>query len=57
MCKLPTIALLVAAHVIAISVFGLFANALARTRRDAQRQVESQAWHLRQLLPAPQVGG
>jgi serine/threonine-protein kinase len=48
-----TVALLVLAHVIAIAAFALFANALARTRRDAQRQVESQAWHLRQLLPSP----
>ncbi|HEY4056953.1 MAG TPA: serine/threonine-protein kinase [Kofleriaceae bacterium] len=48
-----TIALIVAAHIIAISVFSVFASALARSRRDALRQVESQAWHLRQLLPAP----
>jgi hypothetical protein len=38
-----TTVLLVAAHVIAIAAFALFANALARTRRDAQRQVESHA--------------
>jgi serine/threonine-protein kinase len=50
----PTTALLIAANLIAIGVIGLFANALARSRRDAQRQVEIQAWHLRQLLPAAQ---
>ncbi|MBA2540136.1 MAG: hypothetical protein H0V17_10915 [Deltaproteobacteria bacterium] len=46
-----TVALLVGANVITIVVVGMFANALARSRRDAQRQVEIQAWHLRQLLP------
>jgi serine/threonine-protein kinase len=48
----PTTALLVSANVIIIVVVALFANALARSRRDAQRQVEIQAWHLRQLVPA-----
>jgi hypothetical protein len=38
--------------VITIVVVALFANALARSRRHAQRQVEIQAWHLRQLVPA-----
>ncbi len=47
---------LVALNVGAIVVIGLFANALARTRRDAQRTLEIQAWHLRQLLPvAPET--
>jgi eukaryotic-like serine/threonine-protein kinase len=46
-----TVALLVFANVMTIIVFGLFANKLAISRRDAQRQVEIQAWHLRQLLP------
>lgn len=46
-----TTSLLIAANVITIVVIGLFANALARSRRDAQRQAEAQAWHLRQLLP------
>ncbi|HWO17963.1 MAG TPA: serine/threonine-protein kinase [Kofleriaceae bacterium] len=48
----PTTALLVFAHVTTIVVIGLFAHALAASRRDAQRQVEIQAWHLRQLLPS-----
>jgi hypothetical protein len=48
----PTSALLVFAHVATIVVIGLFAHALAASRRDAQRQVEIQAWHLRQLLPS-----
>ena len=46
-----TSALLVVANVITIVVVGLFANALARSRRTAHRQLEIQAWHLRQLLP------
>ena len=47
----PTLVLMVFAHVMTIIVFGLFANRLAVSRRDAQRQVEIQAWHLKQLLP------
>ncbi len=47
-----TTGLLIVANVITTIVIGLFANALARSRRDAQRRVEIQAWHLRQLLPA-----
>ncbi|MEP6859827.1 MAG: serine/threonine-protein kinase [Deltaproteobacteria bacterium] len=46
-----TAGLLIGANLLTIVVFGLFANALARSRRDAQRQVQIQAWHLRQLLP------
>jgi eukaryotic-like serine/threonine-protein kinase len=46
-----TSAILIGANTLAIVVIGSFANALARARRDAQRQVEIQAWHLRQLLP------
>jgi eukaryotic-like serine/threonine-protein kinase len=46
-----TVLLLVFANVLTILVFGRFANKLAVSRRDAQRQVEIQAWHLRQLLP------
>jgi hypothetical protein len=45
-----TIALLVGTNVLIIVVIGLFANALAAARRDAQRQVTIQAWQLR---PAP----
>jgi len=47
-----TRALLIGGNVAAIVVIGLFANALAASRRDAQRQVTIQAWHLRQFLPA-----
>jgi hypothetical protein len=47
-----TSALLVFGNCMAIIVIGVFANALARSRREAQRSVEIQAWHLRQLLPA-----
>jgi serine/threonine-protein kinase len=47
----PTSALLIGANVLAIAVIGLFANALARSRHAAQRDLEIQAWHLRQLLP------
>jgi len=43
--------LLVGANVLPILVVGFFANALARSRRDAQRKAEIQAWHLRQLAP------
>jgi eukaryotic-like serine/threonine-protein kinase len=46
-----TVLLLVFANVLTILVFGRFANKLAVSRRDAQRQVEIQAWHLQQLLP------
>jgi eukaryotic-like serine/threonine-protein kinase len=46
-----TVLLLVFANVLGLLVFGLFANKLATSRRDAQRQVEIQAWHLSQLLP------
>jgi hypothetical protein len=46
-----TVVLLVFANVLTIFVFGRFANKLALSRRDAQRQVEIQAWHLQQLLP------
>ena len=46
-----TAALVIATNLVSIVVIGLFANALARSRRDAQQQVEIQAWHLRQLLP------
>jgi serine/threonine-protein kinase len=46
-----TSALLIFGNCMAIIVIGLFANALARSRREAQRSVEIQAWTLRQLLP------
>jgi serine/threonine-protein kinase len=47
-----TAALLIFGNCMAIIVVGMFANALARSRREAQRSVEIQAWTLRQLLPA-----
>jgi len=51
-----TTALLIAANMITIAVIGLFRERASRvSRRDAQRQVEIQAWHLRQLLPAAAV--
>jgi hypothetical protein len=43
--------LLIGANVLAIVVIGMFASALAHARHAAQREVEIQAWHLRQLLP------
>jgi len=43
--------LLVAFNVLTIVVIAWFSSALARSRRDAQHEVEIQAWHLRQLLP------
>jgi hypothetical protein len=46
-----TSALLIFGNCMAIMVIGAFANALARSRREAQRSVEIQAWHLKQLLP------
>ena len=52
----PTIALIVFANVVTILVLGEFANKLARSRRDAQRQVQIQAWHLQQLLPHHDLG-
>jgi hypothetical protein len=47
----PTTILLIFGNCMAIIVIGAFANALARSRREAQRGVEIQAWHLKQLLP------
>jgi serine/threonine-protein kinase len=47
-----TIAILIGSNIVTIVVFGLFSSALATSRRDAMRQSEIQAWHLRQLLPS-----
>ena len=47
-----TVGLLIFANVLAIVVMGLFANALAKSRRDAMRQSATQAWQMRQLVPA-----
>ena len=49
---LHTYVLLLFANVASFVVFGLFASALATSRRDAMQQSEIQAWHLRQLLPS-----
>jgi serine/threonine-protein kinase len=51
MTSTSTSALLVGGHVAMILVSGLYASSLARSRRAAQRDVQIQAWHLRQLLP------
>jgi hypothetical protein len=46
-----TAAILIGSNILTIIVFGLFSSALATSRRNAMRQAEVQAWHLRQLLP------
>jgi hypothetical protein len=46
-----TLAVLLGANIATIVVIGLFANALAASRRNALRQTEITAWHLKQLLP------
>jgi serine/threonine protein kinase len=46
-----TAAILIGSNILTIIVFGLFSSALATSRRNAMRQAEIQAWHLRQLLP------
>ncbi|MBA3460891.1 MAG: serine/threonine protein kinase [Deltaproteobacteria bacterium] len=46
-----TISVLLAANITTIVVIALFANALAASRRNALRQTEITAWHLKQLLP------
>jgi eukaryotic-like serine/threonine-protein kinase len=43
---------LVAAHIGFIAMIGTFARATSRDRRDAERRLHIQAWHLRQLLPS-----
>jgi hypothetical protein len=48
----PTNATLVIVHLTAIIAIGLFANALARSRREAQHQVRTQLWQVRQIVPA-----
>jgi hypothetical protein len=46
-----TTGLLIGANLVTFGVIGLFANALARQRREAQHRAASQAWHVRQFLP------
>jgi len=48
---LPATVFLVVTTVALIVIAGLFARTLAAARRDASRRIESQAWHLAQLLP------
>jgi len=48
----PTTVLLIAGNLVTIVVCGLLVRQLARERREAQRKIESQAWHLRMLLPS-----
>jgi cbb3-type cytochrome oxidase subunit 3 len=42
---------LVAANLLFIAMSVLFYRATSRDRRDAERRLHIQAWHLRQLLP------
>jgi serine/threonine-protein kinase len=42
---------LILTHLAMICVIGFYARALALSRRDFQRKLEIQAWHLGQLLP------
>jgi hypothetical protein len=44
--------ILVAIHVVLIAMAGKFARETTRDRRDAERRLHVQAWHLRQLLPS-----
>jgi tRNA A-37 threonylcarbamoyl transferase component Bud32 len=48
-----TVALVVAASVVTIAMAGVHAASIARANRQAQQQLVTQAWHLKQLLPAP----
>ena len=42
---------LIAAHILFIAMAVLFSRATSRDRRDAERRLHIQAWHLRHLLP------
>ncbi|CAN5707435.1 hypothetical protein BH11MYX2_BH11MYX2_00090 [soil metagenome] len=46
-----TLGILIGANLAAIVIIALFASALATSRRNALRQTEITAWHLKQLLP------
>ncbi len=46
-----TMAILIGSNLVTIIVIGLFASALATSRRNAQRQAAITAWHFKQLLP------
>jgi serine/threonine-protein kinase len=45
-----TTVLLIATTLVVITVAGFFGRSLAMSRREAQHQVEIQAWHLRKLV-------
>jgi hypothetical protein len=47
----PTFMLLIVASVAMVVVAGVDAARIYRASRDARIQLETQAWHLRQLLP------
>ena len=43
---------LVGAHIVFLAAAARFARVTSRDRRAAERRLQIQAWHLRQLLPA-----
>jgi serine/threonine-protein kinase len=47
----PTLALLISASLATFVIAGIHAGRIHKAGRDAQRQLATQAWHLRQLLP------
>ena len=51
-----TVALLVAATLVTIAIAGVHAARIYNNNREAQHQLATQAWHLRQLLPAAASG-
>jgi serine/threonine-protein kinase len=44
-------AVLITANLAFVLLLGAFALTITRTRRDAERELHIQAWHLRQLIP------
>jgi hypothetical protein len=48
----PTLVMLIGASVVTIMIAGIHAARIYRANRDARLQLVTQAWHLRQLLPA-----
>jgi len=47
-----TVVMIVGASIATIVIAGIHAASISRTSRSAQLQLVTQAWHLRQLLPA-----
>jgi serine/threonine-protein kinase len=45
--------LIILGHVTAVCLVAIYARGIGRDRRDAQRRLFLQAWHLRHLLPKP----